>query len=244
MGDANAVGTTNEIARERWIRQQLERLPSKWRLLDAGAGEQRYRKYCGHLDYVAQDFAQYVPSKDPAGLHADSWNYSHLDIVCDITAIPEPSASYDAVLCTEVLEHLPDPRAAMRELSRVLKPDGILILTAPFCSLTHFAPYHFATGFNRSWYETHLPALGIEIEEITPNGNYFEYIAQELRRLPDMMGRYASRSPRLRDRMGSRLLLQALEECAVSDAGSAELLCFGFHVRGRKTLNASPSGRE
>lgn len=233
----NAVGTTNESARETWVRHQLEQLPSEWRLLDAGAGEQQYRKYCGHLDYVAQDFARYVPSEDPAGLHMDSWNYSNLDIVCDITAIPEPNASYDAVLCAEVLEHLPDPLAGMRELSRVLKPDGVLILTAPFCSLTHFAPYHFSSGFNRFWYETHLPALGIRIEEITPNGNYFEYLAQELRRLPSMMGRYASRAPGLRQRIGNRLLLGALEWCAGSDVGSAELLCFGFHVRGRKTLS-------
>jgi hypothetical protein len=95
---------------------------------------------------------------------------------------------------------------------------------------------------NRFWYETHLPALGIEVEEITPNGNYFEYLAQEVRRLPEMMARYASRQPGLRERFGRRLLLQALEGCTVSDRGSAELLCFGFHVRGRKTLNASPSG--
>ena len=244
MGNGNAVGTSNESARETWIRCQLERLPSQWRLLDAGAGEQQYRKYCGHLDYVAQDFAGYVPSDHPAGLHVDSWNYSDLDIVCDITAIPEPNGSFDAVLCAEVLEHLPDPLAGMRELSRVLKQDGVLILTAPFCSLTHFAPYHFASGFNRFWYETHLPALGIQIEEITPNGNYFEYLAQELRRLPAIMDRYASRPAGLRGRIGNRLLLDALESCTGSDGGSAELLCFGFHVRGRKTFSASASGPE
>jgi ubiquinone/menaquinone biosynthesis C-methylase UbiE len=239
----SGVGTTNESDRESWIRRQLERLPAGWRLLDAGAGEQPYRKYCGHLDYIAQDFAQYVPSQNPAGLHRESWDYAKLDIVCDLTAIPEPDASFDAVLCAEVLEHVPDPLAAMRELSRLLRRDGVLILTAPFCSLTHLAPYHFASGFNRFWYETHLPALGLQIEEIAASGSYFEYLAQELRRLPELMRRYASRTAGLRERIAKRLLLDELAGCAASDAGSAELLCYGFHVRGRKRDGAAASAR-
>ncbi|HKA13789.1 MAG TPA: class I SAM-dependent methyltransferase [Myxococcota bacterium] len=229
------VGTTNERDRESWIRRQLEALPAGWRLLDAGAGEAPYRKYCGHLEYVSQDFARYVPSMDPTGLQMKEWSYPKHDIVSDIAAIPEPDASFDAVLCAEVLEHLPEPLSAVRELSRLLKPDGVLILTAPFASLTHFAPYHFASGFSRFWYEAHLPALGVRIEEIAPNGSYFDFLAQELRRLPEIAQRYASRAPGLRERIGMRLLLDALEGCAGSDAGSAELLCFGFHVRGRKS---------
>jgi len=234
-----AVGTTNESDRESWIRRELEQRPAGWRLLDAGAGEQPYRQYCGHLNYVAQDFAQYVPSQTPAGLHVKSWDYAKLDILSDISAIPEPDASFDAVLCAEVLEHVPDPVAVLRELSRLLKRDGMLILTAPFCSLTHLAPYHFATGFSRFWYETHLPAVGVQIEEIAPSGSYFEYLAQELRRLPELMERYAFRTAGLRERIAKRLLLDELAGCAASDAGSAELLCYGFHVRGRKRDGAA-----
>ena len=63
-----------------------------------------------------------------------SWDQTGLDIVGDITSIPEPDASFDAILCVEVLEHVPDPLAALRELGRLLKPNGQLILTAPFCS--------------------------------------------------------------------------------------------------------------
>ena len=142
MLNCNSVGTRNEIEREAWVRQRLESIPAGSRLLDAGAGEQRFRKFCGHLHYVSQDFGQYDGTGDHAGLQTASWNQANLDIVSDITAIPEPNGSFDAILCTEVLEHLPNPIAAVAEFSRLLRADGQLILTAPFCSLTHFSPFH------------------------------------------------------------------------------------------------------
>jgi ubiquinone/menaquinone biosynthesis C-methylase UbiE len=228
------VGTTNESNREAWVRRQLERLPAGWRILDAGAGEQRYRRYCGHLEYVAQDSARYDPSASRVGLQMDKWDYAKLDVVSDIAALPAPDRSFEAVLCAEVLEHVPDPVRVLGEIARVLKPGGVLLLTAPFCSLTHFAPHHFSTGFSRFWYEKHLPDAGLEIEEIVPNGDFFEYLAQEVRRLPEIMERYAARRAGLLDRAGKRLLLRLLQACASADGGSAELLCHGFHVRGRK----------
>jgi SAM-dependent methyltransferase len=50
---------------------------------------------------------------------------------CDITAIPEPAARFDVVICNHVLEHIPHDRKAMRELRRVLRPGGLAILQHP-----------------------------------------------------------------------------------------------------------------
>jgi ubiquinone/menaquinone biosynthesis C-methylase UbiE len=230
-----SVGTTNESFRVHWLEMALKALPAGNRILDAGAGEQQFRKFCNHLDYVAQDFGQYDGTGDNAALQMGKWDQSQLDIVSDITAIPQPDTSFDAIMCIEVLEHLPDPLAALRELARLLKPGGHLIITAPFCSLTHFAPYHFATGFNHYFYETHLPALGFDVLEVTPNGNFFEYMAQEMRRMPSISERYASptRMTRL-ERYGLKKVLEFLQRCTATDKGSAELLSFGYHVRARK----------
>lgn len=46
-----------------------------------------------------------------------------------------------------------------------------LILTAPFASLVHMAPYHYCSGFSCYWYEYHLTLCGFEIVELTANGD-------------------------------------------------------------------------
>jgi SAM-dependent methyltransferase len=49
----------------------------------------------------------------------------------DVTALPYPDASFDVVICNHVLEHVPDDATAMRELRRVMRPDGVAILQVP-----------------------------------------------------------------------------------------------------------------
>ena len=180
------IGTSNASIRTTWIENTLKKIPPGNRILDAGAGEQQYKKFCSHLRYISQDFAEYDGRGDKKGLQTGSRNNTGLDIVSDITSIPVSDCSFDAVLCTEVFEHLPEPLLALKEFSRIIKKGGYLIITAPFCSLTHYSPYHYYTGFNRYFYETHLAKFGFKIIEIKTNGNFFEYLAQEIRRVSEI----------------------------------------------------------
>lgn len=227
------VGASNESSRQTWLRHQLEKLPRGGVLLDAGAGELKNKKYCSHLIYISQDICEYEGSGDGAALQTKSWDTSKIDIVSDITDMPIEDGHFDAVLCSEVLEHVPDPVSALAELTRVLRPGGTLIITAPFCSLTHFAPYHYATGFNKYWYEYHLKNFGFDQIQIHPNGNYFEYLAQELRRLGSVSTRY-SRRKHLLNMIMIIPVLWMLKMMSNSDRGSSELLCFGYNVITKK----------
>ena len=228
-----AVGTRNAATRDAWVAAVLAALPPGWRLLDAGAGECQYKKHCGHLRYVAQDVAVYDGSGG-AGLQNPGWDFSQIDIVCDILAIPEPDGAFDAVLCTEVLEHLPEPTRAIEELARLTRPGGMMILTAPFWSLTHQAPYHFATGFNRYFYEHHLGRLGFDIVEMMPNGNFFECVAQEVRRVRDMAARFTDDTPTPLEAHAMQVVLAMTERLSRADRGSPEMLHFDYQVRAVK----------
>jgi ubiquinone/menaquinone biosynthesis C-methylase UbiE len=231
-------GVCNDAVREQWVEQTLKQIPAGGRLLDAGCGEQRYRPFCSHLVYAGQDFAQYNGQGDGRALQTGTWDQSKVDIVCDITSIPEPDQSFDAILCTEVLEHVPDPLAVIRELNRLLKPGGYMILTAPFCSLSHFTPFHFSTGFSHYWYEKHLGDLGMEIVDLQPNGDYFEYLAQELWRLPSVAKQWCNRAVFIVLAIPLYLLTLPLifliSLLARTGRKSSDLLCFGYHVVGRK----------
>ena len=160
------IGTLNEINRDNWVERQLKEIPPGKSLIDIGAGPCRYKKFCTHLDYTSQDFSQYNGIGDQSGLQNGTWSYSSIDIVSDITNIPVADESFDVALCTEVLEHVPSPVLALREMSRVLKKTAgtTLLLTAPFACLTHQSPYFYSTGFSEYFYKTHLAELGFDVE--------------------------------------------------------------------------------
>jgi len=231
----SSVGTLNESNRIAWLEKVLKQIPAGSRILDAGAGEQQFKKFCSHLDYVAQDFGKYDGKGDNSGLQKGRWDQTNLDIISDITSIPETASSFNAIMCTEVFEHLPNPVSAIKEFHRLLKPDGRLIITSPFCSLTHFAPYHFYSGFNRYFYLTHLTANNFEILEMEANGNYFEYMGQELRRIESVAKKYAHGDIGLIGRRAIHIVLKILGGLSKRDNGSDELLCFGYHILAKKT---------
>src|ERR1700761_3715480 len=110
-------------------------------------------------------------------------------------------------------------------MARLLRPGGTFIITAPFWSLTLFAPYHYATGFNRYFYELHLGRLGFDIADLVPNGNFFECVGQEVRRVRDMAQRFAGGDkPTALEIYAMQIVLSMLERMSGADQGSPEML--------------------
>ena len=66
-----------------------------------------------------------------------------VQVIGDAQALGIGGATVDAVLCTEVLEHLPEPQRAIDEMYRVLRPGGVLILTTRFLFPIHDAPHDY-----------------------------------------------------------------------------------------------------
>lgn len=146
-------------------------LPAGASILDAGAGEAAYKKYFSHCRYESVDLA----------VGDERWNYSELDYVAPLDNLPMENEKYDAVLCTQALEHLERPRESVCEFHRVLKPGGRLYLTAPMAHVEHQVPYDFFryTSFGL---RSIVAGAGFEEIEITPFGGMFTRWAYELPR--------------------------------------------------------------
>jgi SAM-dependent methyltransferase len=103
---------------------------ARGRLLDVG---------CGNKPYLEM-FAAHV--RDYIGLDPDH-QHSRPDVVADVSCLPFPDASFDTVLTTQVIEHVPEPSRMMAEISRILAPGGHLILTAPQYWRLHEIPHDY-----------------------------------------------------------------------------------------------------
>jgi SAM-dependent methyltransferase len=160
----------NQFHRDEWITAEAKKIPAGSKVLDVGAGAGPYRDLFAHCEYQAQDIGSELGTVG---------RYTALDYTSDILSIPAPDGAFDAILCTEVLEHVPEPARALVEMARLLRTGGRLLLTAPLGSRLHQEPFHFYGGFTPSWYRRFLPEAGFRVESVEPNGGFFRLFGQE-----------------------------------------------------------------
>jgi len=185
----SAILNYNVVERDAWVARQAGALPAGSRVLDAGAGSCPYRALFSHCDYKTQDFTSLQGEQLSGG------GYGSIDYVCDIASIPVEDGAFDAVLCSEVIEHVPDPAAVMAEFSRILKPGGRLLLTAPLGSGIHQEPYHFYGGYTPFWYDKVLAEKGFKEIRVQANGGSLKAFAQETLRFAHMTMPFAGILP-------------------------------------------------
>ena len=133
-------------------------------VLDVGCGRRPYEKtfFSGASRYVGTDYLS---------------DRSNPDVVSSALQIPFKQDTFDTVVSTEVLEHVPDPLLAMREMQRVLKPGGYMILSTPMYWPRHEVPYDFF----RYPYDGMLHLVkqsGFELEKIFNRGRSYAFLGQ------------------------------------------------------------------
>jgi SAM-dependent methyltransferase len=100
-----------------------------------------------------------------------------IDDACEMRSVPR--ATFDTVLCFEVLEHLAAPERALGAMAEVLRPGGKLLVTVPHLSRLHEEPHDYFryTGYG-------LRALteraGLEVLEITPYAGLATFLAHQI----------------------------------------------------------------
>ena len=106
-----------------------------------------------------------------------------MDILGDLASLPIKEGIFDTVVCTQVLEHVREPKEVLCELCRVLKTGGKLYLSAPQGWGVHQAPHDY---FRFTCYGLRhlLEKAGFMVLSITPSCGYFGYLANRLTVLP------------------------------------------------------------
>lgn len=131
-------------------------------VIDVGCGAQPYRHLLSPVaGYRAIDYAEAqshfgYSMPDTSYYAGDRW--------------PIADESVDVILCTETLEHVPEPAVFLAEAARCLKVGGRLILTVPFAARWHYIPHDY-WRFTPSGLQRLLEAAGFEQIAVYARGN-------------------------------------------------------------------------
>ena len=153
-----------------YLIRDLKSMISKYafgKVLDVGCGNKPYKSLFNNSDenYLGCDVIQSSDNK--------------VDILCKATAINAEDESFETVFSTQVMEHVDNSDLMMKECNRVLKPDGVLILSVPMCWELHEEPYDFFR-FTKYGFKYVLEKAGFEMVEIKENGGTWSVTGQTI----------------------------------------------------------------
>lgn len=146
------------------LNKQIKKFSSyiKGDVLDVGSGKSdRYSRFFKFNKYIRLDVS---PDCEP-------------DIIADAQNIPLPDKSFDSVISTQGLEHMPNPLKAVLEFYRLLKENGHCLVTVPFFNELHEEPHDY-WRFTKYSLEMMFREAGFEIVSIESRGGFFSVIAQ------------------------------------------------------------------
>jgi SAM-dependent methyltransferase len=159
----------------RWLREEAEGAAG-CRVLDVGCGDKPY------YPFFAELASEYV------GVDA---NHPDADLRAPVERIPVEEASFDLVLCTQVLEHVDDPAAVVRELHRVVKPGGRVLASTHGVQVYHPDPVDLRRWTHeglRRLFEEHGPWSSLTV---TPASGTTACVAMVVGLYVDLLARRA-----------------------------------------------------
>jgi len=158
------------------------------RVLDLGCGIKPYESLFRADQYVGVEYQG----------EGETYAKDKADFFYDGRNLPFEDASFDAVFCSEVFEHVFNLEEILKELHRVLKPGGKMLLTFPFMFPEHEVPNDFARY--TQFAAVHLlKQTGFTIEEFRKSGSFTEAICQlRILHYEYAVHKYVSKIPVLR----------------------------------------------
>lgn len=189
-----------------YFKSHLELLSRGNKILDLGAGDIQFADLFFEFDYTAVDFH----------------DYPDIDIQADLTkALPFPDESYDIIILSNTLEHIPNTQSLLDECYRILKPQGLILGTIPFLVSVHQAPYDF-NRYTRYQLENFLKAF--KAVSVWPLGSLIDTYDTIERKTFDLMPKWVYPIRVLR-----RLEMRIMRKIFRFPARSSLTQGYGFH---------------
>jgi SAM-dependent methyltransferase len=153
---------------EQFLLQTAAKVRPGTLLLDSGAGDCKHALLFPQARVVKLDI-------NPRRYR----RYGEIDVAGDLHALPCRDNVFDAAINVEVLEHLPEPEIALREIFRILRPGGRLYLVAPQGWEEHQVPHDYFryTQFGLRYL---FDKIGYRVISIAPLGGYFWYMGHRI----------------------------------------------------------------
>lgn len=167
--DFNPGITMPQYFIRRGLLQHIQRLAPrlKGRLMDFGCGSKPYQSLFNVDQYIGVDY------ENPGHPHINE----QIDVFYDGKQLPFEDASFDSVFCSEVFEHVFNLPEILKEINRVMRVDGQMLLTCPFAFCEHEIPHDFAR-YSSFGIRHLLESNGFEIVVQEKSGNSIETIHQ------------------------------------------------------------------
>jgi len=102
------------------------------------------------------------------------------DLQADAGCLPFPMNRFDGVICSELLEHVMEPRVVLAEIHRVLRPGGLTLICVPFLKQIHGDPYDYGRYTDFYWQEN-LARIGFNDIHVEKQGLFWSVLVDMIR---------------------------------------------------------------
>lgn len=191
----------------------------------------------------ASPYAKLFPNRTTFDIDPDA----NPDVVGDVHRMPFPDGAFEMVLCTEMLEHVHSPKEAIREMFRVLKPGGRIVLTTRFVFPLHEVPHDY---WRFTKYSLHQLFDDWENVEIVPETRSFSTLSVLMQRMV-FQSKFRFDKPVKAFLLGVAWLLDKLNPLIYQEYGGirrdsveTDIMPSGYFVSAQKPLQTAEITRQ
>jgi SAM-dependent methyltransferase len=128
---------------------------------------------CGYVP-LFDAYRQYITENICGDWENSFHKNEYLDIQCDLTKkLPFADNEFDTIILSDVLEHIPEPKFLLTEIKRILRQDGVVLMSIPYFYWLHETPHDYYR-YTEFVLKKFMEELQLELLILEPTGGAFD----------------------------------------------------------------------